>query len=246
MCIIVYKTAGIELPADHILQVCFENNPHGAGFMYRDGNNKIQIRKGFTTAKKLLKSLHREIVSKEIDCAIHFRIATHGKICRANSHPFPITANKADLQKLTMECNRALVHNGILSGYGTLNGDMSDSGFFAKMLYPCNTDEQYKSALNRHNQSSKFVVMTNTATFISGDFIEDNGIRYSNTSYKVYPEPVYYGVKKSEESDLSMWEKYQPESDADYWERNKRALSAMSKQQPLDGFRRYLDGGSYP
>ena len=46
MCIIVYKPIGIDLPDKKTLETCFENNPDGAGFMYRKGR-EIRIRKGY-------------------------------------------------------------------------------------------------------------------------------------------------------------------------------------------------------
>jgi len=190
MCIIVLKPKNIPMPSMDILKTCFINNPDGAGFMYRRGN-KIYIEKGFMKIEDLLSRL--SVVKKKDECCIHFRIATHGVIMPGNTHPFPITSEKPMLHVLTSVVNRAMCHNGILSGYAAINDNISDSGFFAKMLYPCTTEKQYQSVLDVHSSrtNSKFIVMTGKFTVHAGYFKNDGGIYYSNDGYT---PNIYAGV----------------------------------------------------
>lgn len=206
MCIIVYKKSGSKMPSEETLRLCFSNNPHGAGYMYRLPDNQIRIKKGYTDIEKLLISLKKDITIK-VETAIHFRIATHGKICPENSHPFPITSNRERLHELDLVCNRALVHNGILHGYSSTDGDISDSGFFAKMLYPCTTDAQYMAVLNRHNDGSKFVVMTSSGTYLSGEFYNDHGVKYSNEYYKPFTQ---YSLPDNHIPAFRQYDKHKP------------------------------------
>ena len=183
MCIIVFKPKKAKLPSDKTLKECFISNPHGAGYMYRDHGGQIIIHKGFMKFEEFLTSLRANTDRKKTEICIHFRIATHGTIKPINCHPFPITSELQPLHDLNVVCTRALCHNGKLSGYGDAKKDISDSAFFAKMLYPCRTLQQYKTVLNRHSESSRFIVMTGKFTVVNGNFIEDAGCLYSNDTY---------------------------------------------------------------
>lgn len=82
MCIIVYKPAGIELPSRETLRECWDNNPHGAGLMWADGE-RVNLQKGYMSWEDFEAALDE--VTKGIDVAstpmaLHFRIATHGEI----------------------------------------------------------------------------------------------------------------------------------------------------------------------
>ena len=82
MCIIVAKEKGVEAPSFDTLKTCFVNNPDGAGFMYLNKNNKVQIYKGFMKFEDLkakLESVYNELGNtKDIPFVYHFRIGTSG------------------------------------------------------------------------------------------------------------------------------------------------------------------------
>lgn len=197
MCIIVLKSKKAKLPPDDVLEECFISNPHGAGYMYRE-HNQIIIHKGFMKFDSFLTSLHANVGKKKIEVCLHFRVATHGTVKPMNCHPFPITSELQPLHDINVVCTRALCHNGILSGYGDTKRDISDSAFLAKMLYPCRTEQQYTTVLNRHSGSSRFVVMTGQFTIVSGNFIAEKGCLFSNDSYKPMPinQYVYDGINE--------------------------------------------------
>jgi len=46
---------------------------------------------------------------------LHFRIATHGSVSKANCHPFPLTDDIGAMRKLKGEHECILAHNGIFS-----------------------------------------------------------------------------------------------------------------------------------
>jgi len=81
MCVIIYKPAGVELPAKKILKA--------AAIANRDGN-------GFVVPGKMYKSLNFEdfaanvwfYCQKDKPLLMHFRLATQGSVKRANCHPF--------------------------------------------------------------------------------------------------------------------------------------------------------------
>jgi hypothetical protein len=183
MCIIVYKPKGVKMPKESTMKNCFESNPHGAGYMFRR-DNVVHVRKGFMTFDAFTSDVDSQNFTKKDDIVFHFRIATHSKVSPENTHPFPITSVRSELHEILIDCKRALVHNGILHDFVDTTDDISDSAFFAKMLFPCQRESQYKAILNCHNKSSKFVVMTSKFTIVSGNFVKKYGCHFSNYGFE--------------------------------------------------------------
>lgn len=185
MCIIIVKPAGEKLPDENILTQCFENNPDGAGYMYRDGG-KVQIQKGFMSLRSLLESLEwmeEDIGLTQRDLVIHFRMATHGHIVPELTHPFPISKYSDDLTSLVYSCNAAIAHNGILYQYAPKGkGMISDTMLFIRAMVE-NGYEDKKHFMIRNGSGQKFCLMTRDHIFIQGDFTYSQGIYYSNLSY---------------------------------------------------------------
>jgi predicted glutamine amidotransferase len=192
MCIILYKPKNVKIPSKTVMENCFTSNPHGAGYMYRY-KNVVHIRKGFMTFNAFYDDLIEHIVSK-YDVVMHFRIATHAKVSPENCHPFPITSVRSELHELVIDCNRAMVHNGILHNFVDKDDDISDSAFFAKMLYPCRRESQYKAILDCHNKTNKFVVMTSRYTVVSGHFVKKYGCYFSNYGYEDQTATTYFST----------------------------------------------------
>ena len=115
MCIIAYKPLNVAFPEERILKNCFDNNSDGAGFMYVY-DNKVHIRKGFDTFKAFYNALNntRNITGDNVPFVMHFRIATQG-YKKTFTHPFPLSSNMDNLNKLKMNCNIGIAHNGIIS-----------------------------------------------------------------------------------------------------------------------------------
>lgn len=208
MCIIVAKEKGKELPFKKTLKRCFENNSDGCGLMYvRDG--KVVIDKGYMTFGdfyKRLKALKREFGNDLKDKALvmHFRIGTAGRNSAENTHPYPITNNTDLMKELDLECELGIAHNGIISEYNPTkqadkDADLNDTKIFIRdyisRFLELNT-EFYKHSFARNlileeSKHNKFAILdTKENIYTIGDFVEDNGIKYSNTTYKSYS---YYG-----------------------------------------------------
>jgi hypothetical protein len=99
MCLIVVKPAGQTIPT-HVIESAQEYNSDGFGLMY-NGTAKRWKHRTPKQISKLLEPLG------DVDVAVHFRMATDGKVCVANAHPFK------------MKNQAYLMHNGILSKYRT-------------------------------------------------------------------------------------------------------------------------------
>lgn len=183
MCIAIYKPEGIKIDRK-ILERCYNANPDGAGFMYNE-NKELHMHKGFFSFKDFYKD-YKQHESKQ--AVIHFRIKTHGPISTDNCHPFMV--NKS----------LGFVHNGVISGFG--EGDMSDTRHFnEEIVKPLAAkwgnlslfQPAIKSLIESRIGYSKLIFLDrhgNYDIFNENKGVWDNGVWYSNSSYKPYEPPV--------------------------------------------------------
>lgn len=198
MCVIAYKPKGSELTWE-VMQECFASNRDGAGFMYRDADGMIQAEKGFMTLAELFLAMDThglcdsktDNVTSEFEVGVHFRIATHGGVCKENTHPFPLSSKKKLLRSLTWKRSVGIMHNGILAGYDA-KGDLSDTQQFVKEVLSKAAikdniaDKGILNLISRSIGSSKFLIMSPTSNSLIGKWIHDKelGCYFSNDTYK--------------------------------------------------------------
>ena len=195
MCIIVAKEKGKKLPTKRIIETCFRNNSDGAGLMYVK-DNQVIIDKGYMNFNDFynrIKELKREFASDLTDRAIvfHFRIGTSGENDKQTTHPFPISKNEKDLRALKITTNVGMVHNGIISGY-TYDSTLSDTQTFIRdyvSVFKELDKKFYKNdrvmQLLKETANSKLCFLDNKENiYYLGEFIKDNDIVYSNSTYK--------------------------------------------------------------
>jgi len=200
MCIAIYKPKDITINKTNLEQ-SFKANPHGAGFSYIE-NKTLKTKKGFFTFEEFWEAFEPH---QEKQCLIHFRIRTHGLTNKENCHPFQIKPGLA------------FIHNGIISGLGS--GDQSDtSEFNDKILkalasrYGVNAlyHPTIKHLIEERIGYSKFVLMDrhgNHSIFNEHKGAWDEGVWYSNTSYKIVkPLPKITTVKNYNSSFPTKWE----------------------------------------
>lgn len=223
MCIIVVHDVGVEANKEH-LRNCSTSNPDGMGFMYQDFKTKsVVIRKGFMTFDEFYEAYSK--LSTKVARAAHFRIATSGRVCKETTHPFPLTDNYKDYEKLEFSSDYGVMHNGIITWCtpnARLAAQYSDTMIFLKeYLYPMRNELFAQPIFDNfilQATSSKFVVMTPRKVKLIGSFIKEEGAYYSNSTYK-YAKEAYscggYGF-----SSLHGWEK-DDEEDLYYGSRGK-------------------------
>lgn len=193
MCIVIVKPEKEKLPSESILKNCFDSNPDGAGFMYAE-NGQVHISKGFMKLKTLYQALGD--IDLNLPFVIHFRIATAGGISQHNCHPFPLSDNVHSLKALNIHSDIGIAHNGIINIQE--EAKLSDTQTYIKnILYPLRDQidlEPFQNMISLSANSSKFAIMKNNGNIVLlGNFIKDNGIYYSNTSYKEPSLKSYYG-----------------------------------------------------
>lgn len=194
MCIIIAKDKIGRLPKEKELKNAFEYNDDGAGFMYVD-NGKVVIDKGYMTFESFMKHyktlLNKYDNFKNKSLVIHCRIGTSGRNTKGNTHPYPITNKTKKLRNrhLSRE-DIGIAHNGIIKGYGTATGLNDTQEYISKYLYPLYT--HYKDFYKNKDMlyqmekatNSKFAILdTDDNIYYVGDFIDDNGLNFSNDTY---------------------------------------------------------------
>lgn len=186
MCVAIYKPAGAKIPTEETFRNCFETNPDGCGFMVRRGS-EIVIRKGFMKLKNFMKAI--KDVKDEDDAAFHFRIATHGGVCEANCHPFPVSKRVKDLQAQNFKARIAVVHNGILP-FKPERKDISDTMQMCLLLGRMENgfSENVPAVANLLRPligSNKVCIMHPKGTEILGDWKVLDGVYFSNLLWQV-------------------------------------------------------------
>lgn len=197
MCIIVAKKKGIKMPSKNILETCFNNNSDGAGLMYVQ-NGQVVIDKGYMDFKSFYKRLQKlerrlgDLTDRAI--VLHFRIGTQGKNDKATTHPFPISKNVSDLKATYFKTDVGMVHNGIISKFN-YDKTISDTQLFIKdfvSIIKSLKKDFYKNndvmnLLKSEIGYSKLCFLDKDENiYYIGDKIEDNGVVYSNGTYKSY------------------------------------------------------------
>jgi len=201
MCVICASAAGVRQPSDDELHRMFNSNPHGAGYMFaRDG--VVTISKGFMSWADFRHAIHYEKFTEADAVVYHCRISTQAGVGPEMTHPFPITKNIAATRMLDLTCPIGVAHNGIVE-LTTDHRDKiyNDTAHFAAEFLPY----LIRSADDLHDEAildavyriarSKFAFLDSTGYIATvGDFIEDGGLLFSNTSYKSagYQKPINY------------------------------------------------------
>ncbi len=203
MCIIIAKDKKSRIPTEKELKNSFEWNSDGAGFMYVD-NNKVVIDKGYMTWESFIKR-YRTLLQKynnfkNKSLVIHCRIGTSGKNTKGNTHPYPITNNHRLLKTKKMSrLDVAIVHNGIIKDYGTRNGLNDTQEYISKFIYPIyrNYKDFYKNedlldGIEKMTGSKFAILDKSDKIYYIGDFIEDNGLKFSNNTYLDFTNSYSY------------------------------------------------------
>lgn len=152
------------MPSDGLIKAAYYANPHGCGIISPTTFYKGLSYRSFKKAAKQ--------VSDNEPCIIHFRLATHGSIKKANCHPF----NRGDVW---------FAHNGILNIRP--EGDMTDSEMaFQTIITPAIEAHGWNSpeantVIGKTCGQSKFALMRNDEVLLFGQYIHaEDGCYYSN------------------------------------------------------------------
>lgn len=179
-------TAGVKLDKDEAHE-SYKANRNGGGFAFVNDKGVVVADKGYFDFDKFWQAYSDAFATfgETSPFLIHFRIATAGKICSDNCHPFVMKEGKA-----------ALIHNGMLWS-GQLTDAMSDTAKFAKEtegLLGDNarmTPAMVKEVGNIVGATNKIVLLYADKTFkiinengYSAHWNKEKTIWYSNRGYE--------------------------------------------------------------
>lgn len=187
---------GVDMPSRDILKRCWDNNPDGAGYAFNT-DNVVCIKKGFMTFDAFWNSIseaQKRYDFKKCGVLIHFRIATHGGVIPAMTHPFPIVDDDGALSKLEYVSDYAVIHNGIISLTGAKARSekaMSDTAVFIRdyLSKIAQNRQWFKRRANMELiekliDSKMAILNTRGEIITTSGFTEDGGVLYSNSTYK--------------------------------------------------------------
>ncbi len=179
MCIIAIKYAGVKRPTKEQFEAMCTANPDGFGYMTWSKKKGLQVRKTMD-AEQFQKWVEKIPDSQPV--VYHARIATHGSVSVRNCHPF-----------LSDDKQWAFAHNGILHIQN--ERDKTDSETFFRSIalpmlragYKPNDKGDFDAMVSTIIDGSKFAFMDgNGRIYTYGNYIEDNGLLFSNSSYLPY------------------------------------------------------------
>jgi len=185
MCIIASIKSNQQISKE-TLKRCWDNNPHGGGFMFTTGS-KVETFKEMTSFKRYYRAFcEKRTAYPHSNFVCHFRISTHGKINETNCHPFNVN-NKL-----------GFVHNGIIRN-STVSPDYSDTYMFNEEILkqlPDNftSNQAILDLLKEYIGSGSklcFLASDNSITYVNHEAgqTDENGVWFSNGGYK---ETKYY------------------------------------------------------
>ncbi len=212
MCIIAGKKIGIPMPDSATLQRCFENNSDGAGIMWAE-NGAVHIRKGFMnydTFNDYIDKLGNRINLTDTALVMHFRITTHGATNPQTCHPFPISKKIKDLKRTSFTTDIGVAHNGIIRI--KCIPKLSDTqSYIVKRLYSIYKrdsaffkDTATMNVIEKEIQSKMCFLTSEGELYTIGNFIEEDGVLYSNSSYEDYDLFSWYKYLKLPKSKITV------------------------------------------
>jgi predicted glutamine amidotransferase len=182
-----------------ILKNCFDNNADGSGYMYNH-KGKVFIHKGFMNwedFKLNFEKTCKSIDTKRATMVMHFRITTQGGVRKELCHPYPLSNEMEHLRRLHSVVDIGVAHNGIISLTSDRAKDYNDTmKFITDYLSLIIKDKKFykdsdKLKLIERLCGSKLAILdSNGHCQLIGNFIEDNGVYYSNSSYS-YSKKTY-------------------------------------------------------
>lgn len=164
----------------------YKCNRDGFGMAWRE-SGKIAYMKGYMTVEEAWKAYTDFTKAKIFPHVIHFRLGT--PTLNLLTHPFEITHN-SDLKLQNLTENNVLFHNGVVGGWKdrmwetfTLRGSIPDGKLIdtrvIAILMSYYGDKVFEFI------DGKWIIFGPKRLTTIGDFVDDDGILYSNTSYKV-------------------------------------------------------------
>lgn len=198
MCVILFKPKNVNLPNKSTIKAMWEHNSDGAGFMWKDvSTNTVHYRKGYFDFEKFYSDV-KSICTKDMEFAIHCRIATSGGVNKGMCHPFPLLNNDLRLKSSHGDSDSypIMMHNGVIPT--TYVRDLSDTcSYIINSLVPRYKKDNLffynpimESKIEHEIAWSKLLFFSPKADAkMIGDWKKMDGCYYSNLRFVPYKAP---------------------------------------------------------
>lgn len=182
MCLAIYKPAGVDIPTENLHQGWVKNSD-GGGFAYVKGK-RVVVSKGHMMWKDWIEAWDKAIkANPKSPFLAHFRIRSMGDRGPEHTHPYSFK-------------HGVMIHNGSLRGTGAVYGTgPSDTQKFLEAV----GDNFTKEATEKHKLNIGNLIGYNKLVFLYPDKshviineidgVWDQGVWYSNRSYKNWRQP---------------------------------------------------------
>jgi hypothetical protein len=209
MCIIAAFKRG-KRPDKATIERMMAKNPDGVGIAWNTGKNAY-FRKGFTSAKQAEKFIQTLTNTKGVlDIVFHARIATSGGVSAEKCHPFPMSADDKQLNRVTYAGGMPVVfHNGVFSI--DIDDGLNDSQtFIKKMLYPLYKTDPNGLRKGKYDDIIEMAISGSRLVILYPDGLRGYGVGwaeeaeawYSNSGYKAWQGyGAYYGYDADDWND---------------------------------------------
>ena len=215
MCLLIAKDKKMRCPSEKELYQAFKTNPHGAGFAYVD-NGKVIIDKGYMNWDDFIreyKTICKKYNNFKDKCLmVHLRIGTSGGNTPGNTHPYMVTTNIKQMQKLDNKCDLAVAMNGVAYDYLPEGHGYNDTMEFIKS-YMTNIQKldkkfyarrYFREQINGLTNSKWAFLDKNDNIYTCGKFINRNNLLFSNENHVPYDEKI----EKYDNYYAKYWSKY--------------------------------------
>ena len=171
MCCIIFIPSGVQTPPYEVIRNVYRCNPHGMGLCTPADHYRGM------SLNALLRHLKKRDISHP--CLMHFRLATHGSIKKANCHPF-----------YDGESETWFMHNGVLDI--TPKGDTTDSETaFREILAPTIamfglSSEELRCNVRNIIGGSRFAFMQGDRVKLFGQYEQWLGCWFSNLRFRYW------------------------------------------------------------
>jgi len=239
MCLIIVTTPQTKFSKADLSDYA-RSNSDGFGAMWHE-NGKIQIVRTLDMGD--VPAITRSLEGKE--AALHWRMATHGNVSEANTHPFVVNDSLA------------MMHNGVLSCQPKLGDPRSDTAIFAQDIMPKFLAPAKRSHVLPEDIKplDKWIGLSNRLVFLDGHgkitiVGEGKGIRHKGAWYS---NEYAWSAPRSR-----MWRDVQPHKGqrkvtrADAWLDGESMTECIliddvspRDERAVDAFKRDVIGGSY-
>ena len=181
MCVIIFIKKG-QTVSEEELKNAWRTNSDGAGYSVQikhNGKDVVKFHRGFMTFKPFYKAISQYMGSHNL--MLHFRITTSNKVNQMQTHPY----KKSDIKALYGFTEQPVIAmNGIISDQAIYKGFNDTMSYIVDHQGAFKVINQDIINIIADATNCRWAAMLPDQVLLSDNFIEEEGIYYSNLNHK--------------------------------------------------------------